>query len=479
MSALVLRGDARSLPLPDASVDLIVTSPPFWGQRDYQDGGQSLAGQIGSEETPGEWLEALWDCTREWMRVLKPSGSLFVELGDKYSQRVQVRRSSHQPGIFPGKFGEFAEPWAERATKGAVRMPQQSVMEAGSGRYVPEKSLLALPWRYAIGCVDRLGLILRRDIVWSKTSALPESVTDRCASRHEYLFHLVKQSRYYSAVDEIREPHSPTTHPGRTRSVGNKSGNGVTHRTFAGNTDQFNALGKLPGSVWEMGTTPLVVPAHLGLEDHFAAFPFELPRRCILGWSPPAVCLECGEGRFPVVQASRLLDGAPVDGTWQTEVNGHALGPQGVGHWRYATDRRILGYACVCTPYTDHEAVGRTATRRDRVPPATRPQGTYGRKQAGEYERVGPWREYHLDRWNAPPARPAVVADPFGGTGTTALVADVLGRHGISFDLSAGYCRTARWRTTDPGERARAMQVPKPPPVPDGQGSLFDGEAVS
>jgi hypothetical protein len=71
------------------------------------------------------------------------------------------------------------------------------------------------------------------------------------------------------------------------------------------------------------------------------------------------------------------------------------------------------------------------------------------------------------------PTRPARVVDPFGGTGTTALVASVLGRDGFSFDLSADYCRLAAWRTTDPGERARAMQVPKPPPVVDGQEALF------
>ena len=141
--------------------------------------------------------------------------------------------------------------------------------------------------------------------------------------------------------------------------------------------------------------------------------------------------------------------------------------------------RAASEYACACTPYTDHPAAPETATRRERSAPGTRPQGTYGRKQAGEYERVGPWREYHLDRWDAPAARPAVVVDPFGGTGTTALVADALGRIGISFDLSMDYGRLARWRTSDPAERAKAMQVPKPPPVPDGQSSLFDlaGEA--
>ena len=80
MTAAVIRGDARALPLPDASVDLIVTSPPYFGLRDY-----GYAGQIGSEGTPAEWLEALWACTAEWVRVLKPEGSLFVNLGDKYA----------------------------------------------------------------------------------------------------------------------------------------------------------------------------------------------------------------------------------------------------------------------------------------------------------------------------------------------------------------------------------------------------------
>src|SRR6516162_8832292 len=78
--AIVLRGDARNLPLPDGCVDLIVTSPPYFGLRDY-----GYDGQIGSEATPAEWLEALWACTAEWVRVLKPEGSLFVNLGDKYA----------------------------------------------------------------------------------------------------------------------------------------------------------------------------------------------------------------------------------------------------------------------------------------------------------------------------------------------------------------------------------------------------------
>jgi DNA modification methylase len=76
VSAVVLRGDAAHLPLPDASADLVVTSPPFWSLRSYTDGGEHYDGQIGAEETPRAYLEALWACTREWVRVLKPEGSL-------------------------------------------------------------------------------------------------------------------------------------------------------------------------------------------------------------------------------------------------------------------------------------------------------------------------------------------------------------------------------------------------------------------
>jgi DNA modification methylase len=423
MSALVLRSDAAHLPLPDASVDLIVTSPPYFGQRDYRDGGASLAGQIGSEETPAEYIAALLRCTREWVRVLKPSGSLFVNLGDKFSQRIQVRRSSHQPGIHVGKFEEFSESWAERAAKGATRMPHQNVI-GDDGGWVAEKSLMQLPARYSIGCTDQLGLILRRDIIWSKTSGMPESVTDRCHTSHEYLFHFTKEPRYFSAGDEIREPYQP-------QSVARTSRRYLAGDSFSVGTpntldpEQFcNPLGKMPGSVWEIPTQPLLVPAHLGV-DHFAAFPCELPRRIILGWSPSGICLECGEGRRPQVLREIGPDHQGRIGTL------HGGDRARIGH---ATERKMLdglalrtitGYACAC-------------------PSATAP------------------------------TRPAVVADPFGGTGTTALVADVLGRIGVTVDLGMDYSRLARWRTRDPAERARALGVPKPPPVLEGQGSLFD-----
>lgn len=215
---------------------------------------------------------------------------------------------------------------------------------------VPAKSLIGIPWRYAIRCIDDLGLILRAEVIWSKPNGLPESVTDRVRRSHEQWFHLTKQPRYFSAVDEIREPHK--SEPGREGK--GALGGQKSLRPVGPNSGNYNTLGALPGSVWTVPTQPLQVPDHLGI-DHFAAFPTEFPRRIIQGWSP--------EG--------------------------------------------------------------------------------------------------------------GVIADPFGGTGTTALVADMLGRHGISVDMSADYCRLARWRTTDPKERARAAQLPAPPEIPDGQLPLF------
>ena len=154
---------------------------------------------------------------------------------------------------------------------------------------------------------------------------------------------------------------------------------------------------------------------------------------------------------------------------------------------------RITGYACACTPYTDHPGTGESSGEKyeaaiadGRRPPVFDSSwGPTETRGLSNRPRVGPWREYHYDRWTPAPTRPAVVVDPFGGTGTTALVADALGRHGISVDMSADYCRLAGWRTTDPGQRAAAMQVEKPPPVPTGHDdgndllSLLDEEATA
>ena len=415
MTAHVLRGDARHLPLPDGCVDLIVTSPPYFGLRSYTDGGAHYAGQIGSEPTPAAWLDALLECTREWVRVLKPDGNLFVNLGDKYDA------GTDSPRRVPGDLNWIRKASSPRGTTGCP------------------KSLLGLPWRYAHGCTDQLGLILRAEIIWAKPNGLPESVTDRVRRAHEQVFHLVKQPRYYAAVDEIREPHQ---FPNQSRTKGH-SMNGGKASGGPHIDPPLNPLGKLPGSVWEIPSSPLQVPERVGV-DHFAAFPPALVRPIVLGWSPPGVCTACGHGRRPVVDRGYDLL-ATRSAQSMALRNGEPLAKTRMYDQTMAGRTTITGYACACTPY---ELV-------DDNPPAA------------------PWKRYLWDGWTPPPTTPAVVLDPFGGTGTTALVASAYGRTGVTVDLSADYCRLAAWRVNDPGERARARAMPKPPPVPDGMEPLF------
>jgi len=385
----ILRGNALALGLADESVDLIVTSPPYFGLRSYQDGGEHYAGQIGDESTPAEFVDALIAATAEMVRVLKPSGSIWVNLGDKYS-------STSTPG-----------PQSQRRLTSSV----------------PAKSLIGIPWRYALRCIDDLGLILRAEVIWSKPNGLPESVTDRVRRSHEQWFHFTREPRYFSAVDEIRERYDA---PNARRTLGKKDpGRGdhgnPTKRMDAAQT--MNPLGKLPGSVWTIPTEPLHVPESLGI-DHFAAFPTEWPRRIIQGWSPSGICTECGEGRRPVSEVAEMRprESLQMQQRHRTASSG-GVGKVGLGIPAAERERTITGEACAC------------------------PEPTA-------------------------PTRPAVVLDPFGGTGTTALVAKALGRHGITNDMSADYCRLAGWRTTDPKQLAKAARRPFVPPAEQTEGQL-------
>jgi hypothetical protein len=401
VTAIVTRGNAADLHLPDETVDLIVTSPPYFGLRSYQDGGEHYDGQIGDEATPAEYLDALIACTAEWMRVLKPGGSIFVNLGDKYKSN-------------PGRDGRL-----DKAGVVSARTALARTNRAG-GEDTAFKSLHGLPWRYAIRCIDELGLILRAEIVWAKPNGLPESVTDRVRRSHEQVFHFVKQPRYFSAVDEVRTPHVVSWTPGKNGGKARQSLGG----TMAGLSDSApNPLGALPGSVWEIPTAPLKVPDHLGV-DHFAAYPPELVRRIVLGWSPREVCAVCGEGRRPVKTTEKYLH-RPSGARYFDNPHG-AEQVYGNNTSNIRSVHTVTGYACACPDTTA-------------------------------------------------PTTPGVCLDPFGGTGTTALVASCHGRVGISVDLSADYCRLAQWRTADPGERARVLMVDKPPVQVDGQLSLIEG----
>jgi SAM-dependent methyltransferase len=253
---------------------------------------------------------------------------------------------------------------------------------------------------------------LASGVLTHNSNGLPESVTDRVRRSHETWFHLTKGPRYYATVDEVREKYAPGT---AARYV---SGYESNRRTDAGQQStpsiplgvddlSTNPLGKLPGSVWTIPSEPLVVPDHLGV-DHFAAFPQEWPRRIILGWSPPGICTACGEGRRPVVEKSyrKRDNGAPgrVAGYLDNNFGGSSpLMRDGTGY----SEATITGYACACDV-------------------------------------------------TLAPTRPAVVLDPFVGTGTVVMVARALGRYGVGVDLSRDYLRLARWRISESRHGAKS-----------------------
>ena len=325
MTTRIIQGNALDLPLDDDSVDLVVTSPPYFALRSYRDGGEHFEGQIGSEATPGEFLDALWAATAECIRVLKPSGSIFVNLGDKYS------------GVNPGSYRRHTQPMGPDG-KTATGYHAEAAASEAEADHTPDwgdvrrKSLMGLPWRYAIGCIDDLGLILRAEVVWSKPNSLPESVKDRVRRSHECWLHFTLEPRYFSAIDEIREPHKEVS----LKRAAPHRANVLAHedRHEVDMTKACHPLGKLPGSVWSIPSEPLKVPDDLGV-DHFAAFPQEWPRRLILGWCPPdGVVLDpfCGTGTVPMVARALGRIGIGVDlssdyvrlARWRVFESGHA-----------------------------------------------------------------------------------------------------------------------------------------------------------
>ena len=303
-SAALHVGDARDIltTMPAGSADCIVTSPPYWAKRDY-----GVAGQYGHEPSPRAYVETLRSVFREARRVLAEDGTCWLNLGDSYS------------------------------VGGAAATGLHSYLGRGlAGRHTPgmgTKNLLGLPWRVAFALQDD-GWILRNAIIWHKPNAMPESVRDRLNCRYELIFLLVKSRHYWFDLDPIRVPHATvrpqecatarggtgTPHPpgrpatgrhpgdgkpGGTRPRGN--GPGGTHRPKygphsheiivarrygIGRGGRGHLNGRNPGDVWPIPTRPYRGP-------HFAAFPIDLPTRCIkAGCKPGGNVLDmfCGTG---------------------------------------------------------------------------------------------------------------------------------------------------------------------------------------
>lgn len=241
----LLHGDARRLlrTLATGSADCVVTSPPYYGLRDYQ-----ARGQVGLEPRPQDYVETLAQVFRQVHRVLRDTGTLWLNLGDSYAR----------PGT--------------------------------GGGHRP-KSLLGMPWRVALALQDD-GWILRNAIVWSKTNPMPCSARDRLTTTYEHLFLLVKQPRYHFDLDAIRvpaltcPPPPRPARPSRTRAKYARADGafprglpGAAMRPTGRRHARSHPRGKNPGDVWALATRPM-------RHAHFAAFPVDLPRRAIAAGCP-------------------------------------------------------------------------------------------------------------------------------------------------------------------------------------------------
>ena len=307
----VYGGDCREVlaGLPADSVDCVVTSPPYWGLRDYgtatwiggEDGhdhigsqartapagsakqaskrgstdvrsgdcscgAQRVDSQLGLERTPEEYVANMVGVFREVRRVLKPSGTCWLNLGDSYIGGGRGGKNGDQlgPGGISKSFHDSGGRWGP---------------PTGHVPGLKAKDLVGIPWRVAFA-LQADGWYLRSDIIWSKPNPMPESVTDRPTKSHEYLFLLSKAARYYFDQDGVREPEKPwnggrinAPKLGPERLTGGSSAPGTTSKTFE------TIKGANIRSVWTIATRPY--PG-----AHFAVFPPELPERCIKAGSP-------------------------------------------------------------------------------------------------------------------------------------------------------------------------------------------------
>lgn len=259
MTITILTGCCLSLlaTLPDKSVNSCVTSPPYWGLRNY-----NAEGQIGQEPTPEAYVSNIVKVFREVRRVLKENGTLWLNLGDSYAT---------QGGT--GKQGSTGQ----RADR---RFTAEGTSLGGVPDGLKPKDLVGIPWRVALA-LQADGWYLRQDIIWHKPNPMPESVRDRCTKAHEYIFLLTKQEKYYFDYQAMQEPATG-------RAPGNKNhkykaqydaDDGEQHRTKAGLLNVEARETRNRRSVWTVGSKPFT-------ETHFATYPPDLIEPCILAGSP-------------------------------------------------------------------------------------------------------------------------------------------------------------------------------------------------
>lgn len=371
------QGDAREAlaALPDASVHCAVTSPPYYALRDY-----GVAGQIGLEDTLDEFVGRLVDVFAEVRRVLHPTGTVWLNLGDTYSAAPRGPRHGRTSKLTNPERQERVSPVVDKRGARAGAKP---------------KDLLLVPFEVAFA-LRADGWWLRQVVVWEKPNPIPESAKDRPTTSHEYVLLLSRASRYFYDAEAVKEPALWERWGAQTQkkdvvgraSLAKRLEKSEIQERYApepGRTGWRNLR-----SVWSFPTQPFS-------EAHFATFPQELVRRCVMaGTSEHGVCGACG------APWKRLVD---VD--YVNPGNRTTNGPRSIAR--------------------KHEPAGTAgfAQRLER------------RSETVGWEATCPCDVAHV---------PATVLDPFLGSGTTALVARKLGRRAVGVELNPDYCAIAARR---------------------------------
>lgn len=387
---MILCGDVLDMlkTLESETVQCCVTSPPYWGLRDY-----GVEGQIGLEKTPELYVAKMVEVFREVKRVLRKDGTLWLNLGDSYAGSGKGIGSDHGKAVFTD--GEIVETdW----------------MKAG----LKPKDLVGIPWRVAFA-LQADGWYLRSDIIWAKPNPMPESVTDRPTKSHEYIFLLTKSAKYFYDAGAIMEQcltpedsragHkfggkknntaylSKSNKPGKKwepirktlQNYGQAPHGKDVHRENGGKDIEYMVRNKR--SVWNVATAPYA-------QAHFATFPEEIPAICIkAGTSEKGQCAKCGK---------------PIERIKKTTTE--------------ESDRKARGKALTSprhdgNPWNENDG-------RGFIPTITE---TLGWK---------PSCVCHAE------IVPCIVLDPFCGSGTTLSVAKRLGRDSVGIDLNAEYIET-------------------------------------
>lgn len=445
------QGDCREVlqSLPAQSVHCVVTSPPYWGLRDYGVGEM----EIGLESTPELYVEHLVDVFREVWRVLRDDGTLWLNLGDSYY--------NYRPGY-------------QAQTKQSLAKHDGAIVEYSGKRGLKqnglkEKDLVGIPWRVAFA-LQADGWYLRSDIIWQKPNPMPESVTDRPTKAHEYLFLLTKSATYYYDADAIREPDSGIK-GGRQRSAANGTflyaDKDYKTRSVGQGHDglhKSNSAGRNKRTVWTIATQPMGYEFCLGCNMTYTGTEYRKlsagsSHRCTtdLGEADKCggtqwkglengrlVCLAC-EVEYSKSAVDKMPSAARCrrcnrDDAWGSHF---ATFPEKLVEPCILTGTSVGGVCPKCgAPYeriVEREPmVIKRSCRREEMGKQGQTQSSGTMVSPAKATTQG-WRKTckHL----FPEPVPSTVLDPFIGSGTTAVVAQRLGRRCIGIDASETYLK--------------------------------------